>query len=74
MLHYVDILLPYEDLFNKVKSSHVKRVYYNICDGYGVNANEMWMNGGWLNISAYSSFGDGEKTTSNVSTTTLHDR
>ena len=73
MLHYVDILSPYEDLFNKVKISHVKSVYYNICDGYGVNADDMWMNGYWLNISAYSNFGDGEKATQNVPPTTLHD-
>ena len=45
MQHHLGISLPHEDSSGKVKMSYTKSVYYSICDDYGVNAHEIWMNG-----------------------------
>ena len=43
ILHDLGISLPHEDGFSKVKNSYMKSVYYSVCDGYSVNADETWM-------------------------------
>ena len=45
ILHHLSISLPHEDSFSKVKISYIKSTYYCICDDYGVNADETWING-----------------------------
>ena len=44
-MHHLSISLPHEDGFSKVKISYIKSTYYCICDDYGVNADETWING-----------------------------
>ena len=36
--------LPHADGFNKVKNYYIKSAYSNICDDYGVNADEIRLN------------------------------
>ena len=45
ILHDSGISLPHEDGFNKVKNAYIKSAYYSICDGYGVDADEIWIHG-----------------------------
>ena len=37
--------MPHEDGFNNAKNSCFKIRYYNVCDDYGVNVGEIWMDG-----------------------------
>ena len=30
--------------FSKVNNTYIESAYYIVCDDYGVNANEIWMN------------------------------
>ena len=43
----------------RLKDSYIKSAYYNICDDYHVNSNEIWMNGDLLYTAEYDLFGDG---------------
>ena len=45
ILHDLDISLPRENGFSKVKNAYIKSVYYSICDGYGVDADETGIHG-----------------------------
>ena len=56
-LHDLGIFLPHKDGFSKVKISYIKSVYYSICDGYGVNADETWMHGDWFYMTGDGIFG-----------------
>ena len=38
-------------------------MYYSICNGCGLNADEKWMNGDWLYTTRYGTFSNGGKTT-----------
>ena len=60
---YLGIPLPHEDGFSKVKNAYIKSAYYNICDAYGVNANETWMHGDWFYTTGYGIFGHEVKAT-----------
>ena len=62
ILHYLGISFPHEDDFNNVKNSCFKIRYYNICDDYGVNVGEIWMNGDWFHTAAYGVFSNYKKT------------
>ena len=48
ILHHFGIFLLQENGFSKVETSYIKSGYYNICNNYGVNADETWMNGDWF--------------------------
>ena len=43
ILHEIGISLPHEDGFSKFKNAYIQSVYYSLCDDYGVNADETWM-------------------------------
>ena len=62
-MHHLDISLPYKDGFTKVKNLYIKSAYYSICDDYGVNGDETWMNGDWFYSTKYCVFGDGGNAT-----------
>ena len=63
ILHHLGIFLPHEDGGRRVKNSYIiKSAYYSIYDDYGVDADEIWMNGD-LFRTKYSVFGDGKKIT-----------
>lgn len=36
--------LPYEDGFNKVRNSYIKRAFYGVFEDYGINFDEILMN------------------------------
>ena len=55
--------MPHEDGFSNFKNSYIKSAYYSICDDYGVNANEIWMNGDWFYVAEYGNFSDVRKAT-----------
>ena len=59
ILHHLGIFLPHEDGSTNVKNSYIKSAYYNICDDYGVNADETWLHGDWFYTTKYGIFGDG---------------
>ena len=40
ILHALDISLPHEDGFSKVKNAYIQSAYFGLCDDYGVDANE----------------------------------
>ena len=63
IVHDLSISFPYEANFSKVKNPYIKSVYCNICDDYGVNADETWVNGYWFCTTKYGVFGDGGKAT-----------
>ena len=44
ILHHVGVLLPLENGFRKVKNFYIASAYCSICDDYGINADETWMN------------------------------
>ena len=54
ILHHLVIPLSHRDGFSKIKNSYIKSAYYSICDNYGVNADEIWMNGDWFYSTACS--------------------
>ena len=56
ILHELGISLPHTDGFSKVKNAHIKNTYYNICDDYGVGANDAWMHGDWFYTTDYAIF------------------
>ena len=60
IMHHLGISSPFEDGFSKVEISYLKKAYYSLCDNYGVNADQTWMNGG---IQRYKVFSDGGKAT-----------
>ena len=41
ILHHLDISLPHEHGFSKVKNPYIKSAYYSICNDYGVDADEI---------------------------------
>ena len=57
ILHDLGISLPHENGFSKVKNAYIKSTNYNICDDYGVNADETWMHGDWLYTTGNGIFG-----------------
>ena len=54
ILHELDISLPHEDGFRKVKNSYIQSTYYSLCDGYGVDLTETWMYGDWFYTTDYT--------------------
>ena len=63
ILHELSISLPHEDGFSKVKNSYTESAYYNLCDDYGADANEIWMFGDWFYTADYAIFGHEVKAT-----------
>ena len=55
--------MPHEDGFSKFENSYIKSAYYSICDDYGVNENEVWMNGDWFYVVEYGNFSNVGKAT-----------
>ena len=53
ILHHLGNSLPNEDGFSKVKNSYIKKAYYSICDGCGVNSDERWTNGDYFCLAKY---------------------
>ena len=53
ILHDLDISLPHEDGFTKVKNSYIQSAYYNLCDDYSVDPTETWMYGDWFYTTDY---------------------
>ena len=53
--------MSHEDAFHNVKNSYFKIRYYSICDDYGINVDEIWMNGDWFDTPAYGVFSDRRK-------------
>ena len=47
--------------------SYIKSTYYCICDDYGVNADETWINGDQFHTTKYGFYGDGKKATKRYS-------
>ena len=62
ILHRLGILLSREYDFRKVKNYYIKSAYCIICDDYGVNIDEIWMNWDCFNTTTYNNFGDRGKT------------
>ena len=62
-MHDLGILLPHEDGFCKVKNGYINSVHYSICDDYGVNPDETWMNRDWFCTTGYGVFGHEVKAT-----------
>ena len=56
LLHDLGATLPYEDGFSKVKKSYIKKVYYSVCDDYGVNPNKIWIYDNWFYTTHYGIF------------------
>ena len=56
ILHCVGIPLQHEDAFSNIKNAYNESAYYSICDDYGVNAYEIWINGDWFYTTAYDNF------------------
>ena len=46
-----------------MKNSYINSAYYAICDDYGVDADETWMNGDWFYTTSYAIFTTGSKAT-----------
>ena len=63
ILHDLDILLPHEDGFSKVKNAYINSACYSICDECGIDANETWMYGDWFDTADYGIFGHEVKAT-----------
>ena len=63
ILYHLGFSLPHEDGFSNVKNACIKRAYYSICDGYGVNSDETWMHGDWFYAMDYGIFGHEVKAT-----------
>ena len=59
ILHRLGIPLPHKDSFSKVKNFYIKKAYYSICGDFGVNADEIWMNGDWFYTTEFRVFNDG---------------
>ena len=57
ILHELDIYLPHEDGFSKVKNTYIQRAYYNICDDYSIDPTKTWVYGDWFYTTDYSIFG-----------------
>ena len=57
ILHELQISLPHEDGFSKVKSAYTRSEYYSVCDQYGVNPDETWMCGDWFCTTDFAVFG-----------------
>ena len=72
ILHYLHIPLPHEDYFSKNEYSYIKRAYYIICDDFGVNADETWINGNWFYVTKYDNFGDEGKFTDTMDKVLKH--
>ena len=61
LLHHLGVSLPHNNSFDNVKNYYFKNGYYIICDGYGVNGIENWMNGDRFHTPSYELFSDGRK-------------
>ena len=46
--HELEISLPYQDGFSKVKNASIESAYYSICDDYVVDVDETWVHGDWF--------------------------
>ena len=56
--------MSHVESLNKVKNFYTKIACYSVCDNYGVNSDEIWMNGNWFYTTAlYEAFSDGQKAT-----------
>ena len=53
-LHHLRISLPHEDGLGRVKNIYIKSAHYCIFGEYGVNADEIWMNGDSFYTTSYS--------------------
>ena len=49
----------------------MKSAYYSMCDEYGANADEIWMNEDWFYTAAYVNYGDGCKAKQRMSLVNL---
>ena len=58
VLQDLDIYLPHENSFSKVKNAYIKSAYYTICDEYGIDANQTWMDGDGFYTTGDANFGD----------------
>ena len=63
ILNDFSIPLPHEDGLSKVKSAYINSAYYRICNDYGVDVNETWMDGDWFYTTGYGIFGHEVKAT-----------
>ena len=61
ILHHLDIPLPQEDGFSKIKNSYIQSANCSICDNYSGNASEIWINGDRFYTTEYANFGSGRK-------------
>ena len=68
ILHHLGFPLPNEDDFNKNKYCSFKSVYYSFCDDYGVNGNEIWINGNCFYVTKYDNSGDEGKSPPDIFT------
>ena len=68
VLHDLDIPVPHENGFSKVKNGYAKSGYYSIRDDYGVDADETWMYGDWFYAAGYNIFGHEIKATKRLLT------
>ena len=56
-----------------LKNSYIKSAYYSICDEYGVNADQTWMNGNWFYTTKYGIWMMKEWPQKGLHQTTLND-
>ena len=48
--------MSHEDGFSKGKTFNIQNASYSICDDYGANANQIWMNEDWFYMTDYDDF------------------
>ena len=59
ILYHLGILFATRGCLNKVKNSYIKSAYYSVCDDYGVNVKDLWINGDSFYKGKCGNFGDG---------------
>ena len=57
ILNDLDVSLPHEDGFSKVKNAYIKSDHYSVCDNYSVNPDKTWIHGDRLYTMDYGIFG-----------------
>ena len=57
ILDELDISLPHENGFSRVKNAYIESAYYSICDDYGVDLTQTCMYGDWFYTTYHAIFG-----------------
>ena len=71
IFHELNISLPHEDGFSKVKNSYIQGAHYSLCDDYSIDPSETWMDGDWFYTTDYAIFSHEGKATERSPTDNL---